>query len=107
MRQVSTESAKLAEKNRKFKREAESKLDKYNLDRGSYLKKLSMQEANLPSDIELAMGGASSIIEPVMAQQLDTSQLISQFRGLSEENQGLAMEKMDFNQIMTILQGLS
>ena len=58
MRQVATESQKIAEKNRQFKKQHSDRLDKYNLDRSQYLKQLSAQQEGIPTLGETALSSA-------------------------------------------------
>ena len=58
MRQVATESQKIAEKNRQFKKQHSDRLDKYNLDRSQYLKQLSAKQDEIPTWQESAVSHA-------------------------------------------------
>ena len=74
MKQIATTSQQIAEKNRQFKDQAQSKLDQFNLNRSQYLKQLSMKEANIPTIAESVLSTGTDILGNILTQGMTSQQ---------------------------------
>ena len=74
MNQIATTSQQIAEKNRQFKDQAQSKLDQFNLNRSQYLKQLSMKEANIPTIAESVLSTGTDILGNMLTQGMTSQQ---------------------------------